>query len=157
MRTRQSPRIKVCSLLWNWKPYSFLLEKTTKSPFPWSWCYSFTQVASKALKIPTSLIYISETSTNTVPNTSPTAASVSTDINGQAVYVRSLGGWKISGRGGLFSAPKRWPYLSLKWFGEFFFPPKIKLRDNSEPKSLTEDGKVLEEWGGWFWEHIPGY
>lgn len=44
------------------------------------------QVASKALKIPTSLIYISETSTNTVPNTSPTAASVSTDINGQAVY-----------------------------------------------------------------------
>ncbi|XP_036603994.1 xanthine dehydrogenase/oxidase isoform X1 [Trichosurus vulpecula] len=44
------------------------------------------QVASKALKIPTSKIYISETSTTTVPNTSPTAASVSTDINGQAVY-----------------------------------------------------------------------
>lgn len=47
-------------------------------------------MASKALKIPTSKIYISETSTSTVPNTSPTAASVSTDINGQAVYVRSL-------------------------------------------------------------------
>nr|XP_030713872.1 xanthine dehydrogenase/oxidase isoform X1 [Globicephala melas] len=44
------------------------------------------QVASRALKIPTSKIYISETSTNTVPNTSPTAASVSTDIYGQAVY-----------------------------------------------------------------------
>ncbi|XP_032981508.1 xanthine dehydrogenase/oxidase isoform X2 [Rhinolophus ferrumequinum] len=44
------------------------------------------QVASKALKIPVSKIYISETSTNTVPNTSPTAASVSSDINGQAVY-----------------------------------------------------------------------
>ncbi|CAD7676511.1 unnamed protein product [Nyctereutes procyonoides] len=44
------------------------------------------QVASRALKIPTSKIYISETSTNTVPNTSPTAASVSADINGQAVY-----------------------------------------------------------------------
>ncbi|KAM9601481.1 xanthine dehydrogenase/oxidase [Trichechus inunguis] len=44
------------------------------------------QVASKALKIPISKIYISETSTNTVPNTSPTAASVSSDINGQAVY-----------------------------------------------------------------------
>nr|WGH49440.1 xanthine dehydrogenase [Tupaia chinensis] len=44
------------------------------------------QVASRALKIPTSKIYISETSTSTVPNTSPTAASVSTDINGQAVY-----------------------------------------------------------------------
>ncbi|XP_061287995.1 xanthine dehydrogenase/oxidase isoform X2 [Bos javanicus] len=44
------------------------------------------QVASKALKIPISKIYISETSTNTVPNSSPTAASVSTDIYGQAVY-----------------------------------------------------------------------
>lgn len=44
------------------------------------------QVASKALEIPVSKIYISETSTNTVPNTSPTAASVSSDINGQAVY-----------------------------------------------------------------------
>ncbi|XP_016074407.1 PREDICTED: xanthine dehydrogenase/oxidase [Miniopterus natalensis] len=44
------------------------------------------QVASKTLKIPISKIYISETSTSTVPNTSPTAASVSTDINGQAVY-----------------------------------------------------------------------
>uniref|UniRef100_A0A667FXE4 FAD-binding PCMH-type domain-containing protein n=1 Tax=Lynx canadensis TaxID=61383 RepID=A0A667FXE4_LYNCA len=44
------------------------------------------QVASRTLKIPTSKIYISETSTNTVPNTSPTAASVSTDLNGQAVY-----------------------------------------------------------------------
>ncbi|KAM9069776.1 xanthine dehydrogenase/oxidase [Sarcophilus harrisii] len=44
------------------------------------------QVASKTLKIPTSKIYISETSTATVPNTSPTAASVSADINGQAIY-----------------------------------------------------------------------
>uniref|UniRef100_A0A8C2S9E5 FAD-binding PCMH-type domain-containing protein n=1 Tax=Capra hircus TaxID=9925 RepID=A0A8C2S9E5_CAPHI len=44
------------------------------------------QVASRALKIPTSKIYISETSTNTVPNSSPTAASVSTDIYGQAIY-----------------------------------------------------------------------
>ncbi|KAF6321937.1 hypothetical protein mRhiFer1_018423 [Rhinolophus ferrumequinum] len=44
------------------------------------------QVASTALKIPVSKIYISETSTNTVPNATPTAASVSSDINGQAVY-----------------------------------------------------------------------
>ncbi|XP_021073324.1 xanthine dehydrogenase/oxidase [Mus pahari] len=44
------------------------------------------QVASRALKIPTSKIHITETSTNTVPNTSPTAASASTDLNGQAVY-----------------------------------------------------------------------
>ncbi|XP_053162879.1 xanthine dehydrogenase/oxidase isoform X2 [Hemicordylus capensis] len=43
------------------------------------------QVASRTLGIPTSKIYISETSTNTVPNTSPTAASVSADINGMAV------------------------------------------------------------------------
>ncbi|XP_068088896.1 xanthine dehydrogenase/oxidase isoform X2 [Hyperolius riggenbachi] len=44
------------------------------------------QVASKALGIPTSKIHISETSTNTVPNTSPTAASVSSDLNGMAIY-----------------------------------------------------------------------
>uniref|UniRef100_A0A8C0FTS9 Xanthine dehydrogenase/oxidase n=1 Tax=Bubo bubo TaxID=30461 RepID=A0A8C0FTS9_BUBBB len=44
------------------------------------------QVASRSLGIPTSNIYISETSTNTVPNTSPTAASVSADINGMAVH-----------------------------------------------------------------------
>ncbi|KAG9467884.1 hypothetical protein GDO78_014101 [Eleutherodactylus coqui] len=44
------------------------------------------QVASKALGIPTSKIHISETSTNTVPNASPTAASVSSDLNGMAIY-----------------------------------------------------------------------
>lgn len=50
--------------------------------------FSFApQVASRSLGIPTSKIYISETSTNTVPNTSPTAASVSADINGMAVHV----------------------------------------------------------------------
>ncbi|XP_065256620.1 xanthine dehydrogenase/oxidase [Emys orbicularis] len=43
------------------------------------------QVASKTLGIPTTSIHISETSTNMVPNTSPTAASVSADINGMAV------------------------------------------------------------------------
>lgn len=48
-------------------------------------------MAGRALRIPTSKIYISETSTNTVPNSSPTAASVSSDIYGQAVYVRSCG------------------------------------------------------------------
>ncbi|KAJ8353445.1 hypothetical protein SKAU_G00210120 [Synaphobranchus kaupii] len=44
------------------------------------------QVASKTLDIHSSKIYISETSTNTVPNTSPTAASASSDLNGMAVY-----------------------------------------------------------------------
>nr|XP_056708333.1 xanthine dehydrogenase/oxidase [Euleptes europaea] len=43
------------------------------------------QVASRTLGVPTSKIHISETSTNTVPNTAPTAASVSADINGMAV------------------------------------------------------------------------
>ncbi|XP_076100385.1 xanthine dehydrogenase/oxidase-like isoform X2 [Mytilus galloprovincialis] len=45
------------------------------------------QVASRVLKIPTTKIHISETSTNTVPNTSATAASASSDLNGMAVKV----------------------------------------------------------------------
>nr|XP_014339826.1 PREDICTED: xanthine dehydrogenase/oxidase-like [Latimeria chalumnae] len=45
------------------------------------------QVASRSLGISISKIHISETSTNTVPNTSPTAASASSDLNGMAVYV----------------------------------------------------------------------
>uniref|UniRef100_A0A4W3HK72 Xanthine dehydrogenase n=1 Tax=Callorhinchus milii TaxID=7868 RepID=A0A4W3HK72_CALMI len=44
------------------------------------------QVASRVLGIPVCKIHISETSTNTVPNTSPTAASVSSDLNGMAIY-----------------------------------------------------------------------
>uniref|UniRef100_A0A3P8S0Z1 Aldehyde oxidase 1 n=1 Tax=Amphiprion percula TaxID=161767 RepID=A0A3P8S0Z1_AMPPE len=43
------------------------------------------QVASRELHIPTWKIYISETSTNTVPNTCPSAASFGTDANGMAV------------------------------------------------------------------------
>lgn len=43
------------------------------------------QVASRELRIPPSKIYISETSTNTVPNTCPSAASFGTDANGMAV------------------------------------------------------------------------
>ncbi|XP_024144651.1 aldehyde oxidase 6 [Oryzias melastigma] len=43
------------------------------------------QVASRELHIPTTKIYISETSTNTVPNTCPSAASFGTDANGMAV------------------------------------------------------------------------
>ncbi|XP_039648583.1 uncharacterized protein LOC120554051 [Perca fluviatilis] len=45
----------------------------------------FNQVASRVLGIPCSKIHVSETSTNTVPNTSPTAASASSDLNGAAV------------------------------------------------------------------------
>ncbi|XP_037955545.1 xanthine dehydrogenase-like [Teleopsis dalmanni] len=43
------------------------------------------QCAARALGIPTELIHISETATDKVPNTSPTAASVGSDINGMAV------------------------------------------------------------------------
>uniref|UniRef100_A0A673CNW7 FAD-binding PCMH-type domain-containing protein n=1 Tax=Sphaeramia orbicularis TaxID=375764 RepID=A0A673CNW7_9TELE len=43
------------------------------------------QVASRELHIPTSKVYISETGTNTVPNTCPSAASFGTDANGMAV------------------------------------------------------------------------
>lgn len=45
------------------------------------------QVASRALEIPMEKIHISETSTDKVPNTSPTAASSGSDINGMAVLV----------------------------------------------------------------------
>ena len=45
------------------------------------------QVASRALHIPIEKIFISETSTDKVPNTSPTAASAGSDINGMAVLV----------------------------------------------------------------------
>ncbi|XP_046575146.1 xanthine dehydrogenase/oxidase-like [Haliotis rubra] len=43
------------------------------------------QVASHFLGIPASTIHIAETSTDTVPNASSTAASISSDLNGMAV------------------------------------------------------------------------
>ncbi|XP_067010051.2 xanthine dehydrogenase [Anabrus simplex] len=43
------------------------------------------QVASRALGIPDSYIHISETATDKVPNTSPTAASAGSDLNGMAI------------------------------------------------------------------------
>ena len=43
-------------------------------------------IAAQALNVPMSDIYISETATNTVPNTSSTAASASSDLNGYAVF-----------------------------------------------------------------------
>lgn len=48
----------------------------------------FVQVAARCFCIPVSKIHLSETSTNTVPNSTPTAASASTDLNGMAVKVR---------------------------------------------------------------------
>ncbi|GAM28786.1 hypothetical protein SAMD00019534_119620 [Acytostelium subglobosum LB1] len=43
------------------------------------------QIAARELGVPVDKIYISETSTDKVANTSPTAASVSSDMNGMAV------------------------------------------------------------------------
>ncbi|KAK7462498.1 hypothetical protein BaRGS_00038467, partial [Batillaria attramentaria] len=43
------------------------------------------QVASRVLQVPASKITILETATHTVPNTTPTAASMSSDIYGEAV------------------------------------------------------------------------
>lgn len=48
------------------------------------------QVCSRCLKIPLDAIHISETSTNTVANSSPTAASSSSDLYGMAVKVSGL-------------------------------------------------------------------
>ena len=45
------------------------------------------QVCSRCLGIPVDEVHISETSTNTVANTSATAASVSSDLYGMAVKV----------------------------------------------------------------------
>jgi len=45
------------------------------------------KVASRVLKIPSSLIYTCETSSNLVPNTSASVASASSDLNGMAVVV----------------------------------------------------------------------
>ena len=45
-----------------------------------------TMVAAEALGIPQESVYISETATNTVANTSSTAASASSDLNGYAVW-----------------------------------------------------------------------
>ncbi|CAG0901568.1 unnamed protein product, partial [Darwinula stevensoni] len=43
------------------------------------------QVASRALGLPVSYFHTIETSTDTVPNTSPTAASMGSDLNGPAI------------------------------------------------------------------------
>jgi xanthine dehydrogenase/oxidase len=45
-----------------------------------------TQIAAQALSVPLDNVFISETSTNTVPNASATAASASSDLNGYAIF-----------------------------------------------------------------------
>ncbi|PYI34458.1 xanthine dehydrogenase [Aspergillus indologenus CBS 114.80] len=45
-----------------------------------------TMIAAEALGVPQSAVFISETATNTVANTSSTAASASSDLNGYAIF-----------------------------------------------------------------------
>jgi len=45
-----------------------------------------TMIAAEALKVPLKDVFISETATNTVANTSSTAASASSDLNGYAIF-----------------------------------------------------------------------
>ncbi|TAQ83665.1 hypothetical protein B7494_g8013 [Chlorociboria aeruginascens] len=45
-----------------------------------------TMIAAEALKVPLEDVFISETATNTVANTSATAASASSDLNGYAIF-----------------------------------------------------------------------
>jgi xanthine dehydrogenase/oxidase len=45
-----------------------------------------TQIAGQVLGVPARLVHIEETATDRVPNASPTAGSVSTDIYGAAVF-----------------------------------------------------------------------
>lgn len=45
-----------------------------------------TMIAAQALGVPLEDVHISETATNTVANTSSTAASASSDLNGYAVF-----------------------------------------------------------------------
>ena len=45
-----------------------------------------TMIAAQALKVPIEAVFISETATNTVANTSSTAASASSDLNGYAIF-----------------------------------------------------------------------
>ena len=49
------------------------------------------QVASRVLKVNPDKIHISETATDKVPNTSATAASAGSDLNGMAVMVKKYG------------------------------------------------------------------
>ena len=56
------------------------------------------QVCSHCLGIPVDVVHISETSTNTVANSSPTAASASSDLYGMAVKVSILEDFVCNGR-----------------------------------------------------------
>ncbi len=68
------------------------------------------QIASTVLKCPLSSVFLSETSTDKVPNSSPTAASASSDLYGRATLEacnqlaeRMKGVWKDMGESATFA------------------------------------------------------
>ncbi|KAL5284170.1 XDH.2 family protein [Megaselia abdita] len=75
------------------------------------------QVASRVLGIPIDLIHIAETASDKVPNATPTAASVTSDINGPAVLEACK---KIADR--IEPYRKKYPEKSWKdWVGKAYF------------------------------------
>ncbi|XP_065071577.1 xanthine dehydrogenase/oxidase-like isoform X2 [Rhopilema esculentum] len=102
------------------------------------------QIASETLKTDREHIHIIETATDKVPNTSPTAASASSDLNGMAVYNaccelskrlepfrKSKGTWKEAVKAAYFNR------VSLSATG-FYATPGIKF--NSETKERKPFG-----------------
>ena len=71
------------------------------------------QVASRILRVPQEKIHISETSTHTVPNASPTGGSVSSDLNGMAIKVNMSE--QICSVHDLLMAPSTLKSFHCKW------------------------------------------
>lgn len=111
------------------------------------------KVAARSLEIPETKIHISETSTNTVPNTSATAASASSDLNGMAIKVTI----SVSCNSKIFSH-----FLSLSLSHQIFqdsiqvqliffqnaceiLLERLKPYKNSNPKGTWEDWVCLEK------------
>lgn len=114
------------------------------------------KVAARSLEIPETKIHISETSTNTVPNTSATAASASSDLNGMAIKVTCVT-ISVSCNSKIFSH-----FLSLSLSHQkfqdsiqvllIFFQnaceillERLKPYKNSNPKGTWEDWVCLEK------------
>uniref|UniRef100_A0A6P4EZH7 Xanthine dehydrogenase n=1 Tax=Drosophila rhopaloa TaxID=1041015 RepID=A0A6P4EZH7_DRORH len=103
------------------------------------------QCAARALAIPAELIHISETATDKVPNTSATAASVGSDLNGMAVLEacdklsRRLAPIRAALPGGTWQEWIRRAYLdriSLSATG-FYSMPHIGYHPETNPSGRT--------------------
>ncbi|RAL61523.1 hypothetical protein DID88_009562 [Monilinia fructigena] len=63
-----------------------MITSGQRHPFLSRWKVAINKDAAEALGVPLSNVFISETATNTVANTSSTAASASSDLNGYAIF-----------------------------------------------------------------------